>query len=96
MHKPEEFQVFATQIKILPWLRKMHVLVHVSKHRKTQTIFFTYSYFTEYKLLLFTGFTTGIKYFRLQDYWEAQFFSPVIVLQIYKPNSDGYYWDVPA
>lgn len=30
-------------------VRKMHVLVHVSKHRKTQNNFFIYSYKTEYK-----------------------------------------------
>lgn len=31
----------------------MHVLAHVSKHRKTQIIFFIYSYMTEYKQAAF-------------------------------------------
>lgn len=30
-------------------VRKMHVFVHGSKHRVTQTIFFIYNYMTEYK-----------------------------------------------
>lgn len=75
----------------------MHVFVHVSKHRKTQNIFFIYSYLTEHKQADIHQSHHGHKLFQTPGLLRSsQFYSAVIVLRIYKPNSDGYYWDVPA
>lgn len=82
-------------------VRKMHLLVlllvHVSKRRKLQNIYFIYSYMTEYKQAAFHQSHHGHKIFQTPGLLRSSpFYSAVVMLQIYKPNSDGYYWDVPA